>query len=88
MRLTDDLTNRRAPFAKGWLFFSLGLLATGSLLILHPALEVTALSGIGIWAFCRWYYFMFHVIEHYVDPSFHFAGLGSFLLYLWRSRSR
>jgi hypothetical protein len=82
MRLTDDLTNPRAILLKGWLFLLLGLLAAGALLMLNPSWENAALLGIALWAFCRWYYFMFYVIQHYVDPSFKFAGLGSFLSYL------
>jgi hypothetical protein len=88
VRLTDDLTNPRAILAKGWLFLLLGLLAATSLLALHPSLETAALLGIALWAFCRWYYFMFYVIEHYVDGEFRFAGLGSFLRYLWKSRQK
>ncbi|RYG93814.1 MAG: hypothetical protein EON58_17570 [Alphaproteobacteria bacterium] len=86
MRLTDDLTDRRWLFAKGWLFLVLGILALGSLLALHPGWAEAALLGVGTWAFCRWYYFCFYVIERYVDPTFPFAGLWSFLSYLWRSR--
>ena len=37
---------------------------------------------IAIWSFCRFYYFAFYVIEHYVDPTYRFAGLSSFLKYL------
>ncbi len=29
---------------------------------------------IAIWAFRCEYYFMFYVIEHYVDPAFKFVG--------------
>jgi len=86
MRLTDDLTSRRAIFFKGWLFLLLGLLAAGSLVVLCPSWEVAGLLAIALWGFCRWYYFMFYVVEHYVDPSFKFAGLGSFLRYVLRSR--
>ena len=88
MRLTDDLTSRKAIFLKGWLFLGLGLLAGGGLLVESPTWQTAALLAICAWAFCRWYYFMFYVIEHYVDPSFKFAGLGSFLAYLWRGRMR
>lgn len=84
MRLTDDLTSRRAIFLKGWLFLLLGVLASAGLLALHPGLEVMLLLVVALWAFCRWYYFMFYVIEHYVDPSYKFAGLGSFVRYLLR----
>ena len=87
VRLTDDLTNPRAILAKGWLFLLLGTMSAGALLALHPSVETALLLGIALWAFCRWYYFMFYVIEHYVDGEFRFAGLGSFVRYLWRSRS-
>lgn len=86
MRLTDDLTSRKAIFAKGGLFLVLGLFASGLLLALHPDLTTAALLAIALWAFCRWYYFAFYVVEKYVDPGFRFDGLGSFLRYLWRSR--
>ncbi|MGV3616745.1 MAG: hypothetical protein ACO1SV_15565 [Fimbriimonas sp.] len=82
VRLTDDLTSRRAILAKGFLFLLLGLIAAGALLALHFTWEVALLLAIALWAFCRWYYFMFYVIEHYVDPSFKFAGLSSFLRYM------
>lgn len=87
MRLTDDLTSRKAIMAKGWLFLVLGLLAAGALLALYTNWTTAMLLGISVWAFCRWYYFMFYVIEHYVDGSFKFAGLGSFLRYLSRRNS-
>lgn len=47
-----------------------------------PTLKVALLMGIAIWCFCRFYYFTFYVIEHYVDADFRFAGLGSFVKYL------
>ncbi|HEY0866093.1 MAG TPA: hypothetical protein VGE01_01870 [Fimbriimonas sp.] len=80
--MTDDLQSLRLILLKGWLFLLLGMMAAGSLLVLHPAWDVALLLAIALWAFCRWYYFMFYVIEHYVDPSYRFAGLGSFLRYL------
>ena len=86
MRLTDDLTGRRAIFAKGGLFLLLGLLASAGLLAQSPTLETAALLAIALWAFCRWYYFMFYVVERYVDKTYRFAGLTSFLRYLWKAR--
>jgi len=86
MRLTDDLTNPRAILAKGWLFLALGVLSAGCLLALATSWKVGLLLGITVWAFCRWYYFMFYVIEHYVDPTYKFAGLGSFLRYMRANR--
>ncbi|MEQ1821363.1 MAG: hypothetical protein ABL949_02520 [Fimbriimonadaceae bacterium] len=74
--------------AKGWLFLVLGIMAGGSLLALDFDWTRAALLAIALWAFCRWYYFMFYVIEHYVDPGFKFAGLGSFVRYMLKKRDR
>ena len=65
-----------------------GLLASGLILIDHPSVKVALLLGIAIWCFARAYYFAFYVIEHYVDPGYKFAGLGSFIRYLLRDRRR
>jgi len=82
-----ELTNARWIKAKGVLFLVVGLLATGVLILEHPEVQVAILMAIAIWCFCRFYYFAFYVIEHYVDPSYRFSGLWSFVLYLFR-RSR
>jgi hypothetical protein len=76
-----DITSRRLLWFKFSLFVLLGLLALGGQLLLFPDWRLACLSAIGIWAFCRAYYFAFYVIEHYVDPKFRFAGLGSFVRY-------
>jgi hypothetical protein len=47
---------------------------------------VAGLTALAVWAFSRFYYFAFYVIEHYVDPGYKFAGLGSFVVYLFRKR--
>jgi len=39
-----------------------------------------------IWSAARVYYFMFYVIEKYVDPTFKFSGILSFLMYVMRRR--
>lgn len=79
-----DLTNPRLIYLKGFLFLLLGILASALLLSEHPTLKVAVLLAIAIWSFARCYYFAFYVIEHYVDPSYRFAGLGSFFAYLFR----
>ena len=63
-----------------------GLLSVAALLLDSPTLRTAFLLGIAIWSFCRLYYFMFYVIEKYVDPTYKFAGLYSFLVYLARRR--
>jgi len=68
-----DLTSARLIKAKGILF----LLFFG-----YPTPKTGVLLVIAVWSFCRFYYFAFYVIEHYVDPSYRFSGLLSFALYL------
>ncbi len=84
MRLTDDLSSRKLIFLKGWLFFALGSLSLVALWIVSPEVRTLALALLACWAFARWYYFMFYVIEKYVDPGFKFAGLSDFLRYSLR----
>ena len=80
----DDLKDARLIYLKGFLFLLAGALAAGTLLLEHGSLRVAFLLAVSIWAFARFYYFAFYVIEHYVDPGYRFAGLGSFALYLLR----
>ena len=81
-----DLTNPKVIKWKGVLFLVAGILASTLLLYDNPSLRDAALLIIAIWSFCRFYYFAFYVIEHYVDPGYRFAGLGDFLRYCWRQR--
>ncbi len=81
-----DLTNPRVIKLKGFIFLFLGAHAAGLLLLEHFSLRTMCLLAITIWAFCRFYYFAFYVIEHYVDPGFRFAGLGSFFRYCWKTK--
>ena len=84
----QDLTNPRWIKIKGILFLLLGLMS-GALLILDDfSLKQAALFVLSIWCFCRFYYFAFYVIEHYVDAEYRFSGLWSFLCYLLKSRAR
>ena len=83
-----DLKNPKLIIAKGILFLIAGALAAGLLILTHPDAKVAALLALTVWCFCRFYYFAFYVIQHYVDPSYKFAGLGSFARYWLRSRSK
>ena len=86
--LFGDLKSSRVILAKGFLFLVAGVMAAGILIAEQPSLRNIALLITCIWCFCRFYYFAFYVVQHYVDPGYRFAGLGSFVRYLWqRSRS-
>ena len=82
-----DLSNPKWIYLKGILFLSIGLMATGLIICLHPDFQTIILHLLAIWAFCRAYYFAFYVIEKYVDPGYQFSGLLSFLRY-WVRRKR
>lgn len=88
MRFGDDLSDRRWILAKGFLFLTLCFMAGGALVALHPDWVTVLLLGLAVWAGVRWYYFMFYVIEKYVDAEFKFAGLGSFLRWVWGAGNR
>lgn len=81
-----DIRNPRLLYAKGFLFLLTGILAAVLLLVEAPTWKVAVLLAIVVWCFTRAYYFAFYVIEHYVDPSYKFAGLTDFLRYLLRRR--
>ena len=79
------MTDIKSPlllYAKGAMFILCGILAAGLLLAEHPSVKVAVLLCIAVWCFARAYYFAFYVIEHYIDPSYKFAGLTSFVSYL------
>jgi hypothetical protein len=83
-----DLRDSRLIWLKGILFLLIGSTSAALLWVEIPTFKTALLVVLTIWAFCRAYYFAFYVLERYVDPSFRFAGLGSFLLYLVRRRNK
>ena len=82
-----DLTNPKVIYAKAALFVLCGLMSSAALLWECPSIKAAVLLALTVWCFARAYYFTFYVIEHYVDPGYRFAGLGSFVMYLLRRRS-
>ena len=83
-----DLTDPRWIKFKGILFLLTGIAAAALLVAESPTLKTGVLLAIAVWSFCRAYYFAFYVIEHYVDPGYHFSGLGSFVKYMISRKSR
>lgn len=81
-----DLRDPRWLYLKGVLFVVLGVLASALLIAERPTLRVAGLLTLAVWAFARAYYFAFYVVEHYVDGSYRYAGLGSFARHWWQAR--
>ena len=83
----SDLTDPRLIYLKGMLFLLCGTVSAVLVILRSPHWQTVALLSIAIWCFCRFYYFAFYVIQHYVDDRFRFAGLIDFVHYLWKRRS-
>ena len=81
-----DLSNPFWIKLKGILFLCIGIAAAVLVFLDSPTLRTAVLLALGIWSFCRFYYFAFYVIEKYVDPDYKFSGLISFAKYLLRGR--
>ena len=79
--IMKDLNNPKLMWLKGILLLLIGLVAATLLLLEHATLRTGLLLALCIWGFCRAYYFAFYVIQHYIDPTYRFAGLISFVRY-------
>ena len=86
--MPGDIKNKKLILVKGFLFLGLGIFALAILALDTQSLRPMALALIAVWAFCRFYYFMFYCIEKYVDPSYKFAGLTSFIVYFLNKRRK
>lgn len=83
-----DLTDPRLIYLKAFLFLVAGTVSVAALFLQSPTWQTAFLLAVGVWSFCRLYYFVFYVIEKYVDGQYRFDGIPSFLIYLWRQRRR
>lgn len=82
----SDLKSPILIYLKGLLFLFILVASAGMLLFQSLNWVTVALILLVIWSAARLYYFMFYVIEKYVDPSYKFAGIISFVQYLLRPR--
>lgn len=80
-----DLRSPKVLYLKGALFVVLGGMASGLLLWEHPSVKTALLLALAVWGFSRAYYFAFYVIQHYIDDTFRYSGLWSFLKYALRA---
>lgn len=81
-----DLKSKKWIVAKGVLFLGIALVCALLILMEEPSLRVTALLLLLVWASCRFYYFLFYVLEHYVDPTMRYAGLWDLLMGMKKRR--
>ena len=88
MPLTDDIRSKPLLHAKGLLFLLAGLIALGGVLLESPHLRTAALLAIGVWSFCRFYYYLFYVLENYAGRGRRYAGVFDALRYVFTRRER
>ena len=82
--MRGDITHPRVLYVKAGLFVLAGTMAAALIVIDRPSWKLALLLALTVWCFARAYYFAFYVIERYVDPTYRFAGLLSFLRYVLR----
>lgn len=82
--MTGDLKSPWLIHAKDILFLVLGLTAALLLLVQVPTLRTALLVATTVWAFCRFYYYLFYVLERYLGRSEPFSGIFDALRYLIR----
>ncbi len=88
MSLSRDIQSKALLHAKGLLFLLAGLIAVGGVLLESPRLRTVALLVIGIWSFCRFYYYLFYVLENYAGRGRRYAGIFDALRYVFTRRER
>jgi hypothetical protein len=81
-----DLKSKRWIVAKGVMFLAIAVITAALILSEAPSLQRAALLALLVWASCRFYYFLFYVLEHYVDPTMRYAGLLDLLMGMKRRR--
>jgi hypothetical protein len=70
-----DLKSKRLIVIKGSLFLALSAAAAGLILLDDLSVRMAALLALLVWSSCRFYYFLFYVLEKYVDANLRYAGL-------------
>jgi hypothetical protein len=82
-----DLTSRGWIVAKGVMFPVIVVLAGAGVLLHEGFWFRLCLLLVCLWAACRFYYFLFHVLERYVGVDGRYAGLIDLCQRLWRNRN-
>lgn len=85
MKLTDDIRSPILLKIKGGLFAILAVFAGVLTIALDDRRCEAVLLAICVWASCRFYYFLFYVLERYVGGDKN-ASLYAMLLKLFASK--
>jgi hypothetical protein len=83
-----DITSRKLIVVKGIPFLLIIVGSSALILLKEPTLTAATAVFVLIWASARFYYFIFYVLEKYVDPGLRYSGLLSLGAALLRRRRR
>lgn len=84
-----DIKSKPLIVLKGILFLFLIAGSAAVILLEQPTLRTAILLGVLVWASARFYFFLFYVLEKYVDSSLRYDGLFALLSAIARrGRSR
>ena len=75
-----DLQSKKWIVAKGIMFAGIAGATAALILIELPSVKLAVQLLLLVWASCRFYYFLFYVLERYVDPTMRYAGLFDLLM--------
>ena len=75
-----DLQNKKLIVLKGVLFSLILGIALGTIVVLTQDWLIAGLLGLVVWSAARLYYFVFYVLERYVDPRLKYAGLSALIM--------
>ena len=83
-----DLKKPSLMYLKAVLFCTIALCAAIILVLRDPSWTTVLLVLLVAWASARAYYFVFYVIEKYIDDDYKFSGITSFVRYLIAKRKQ
>ncbi|RMG37872.1 MAG: hypothetical protein D6725_08275 [Planctomycetota bacterium] len=85
-----ELRSKPLIILKGVLFLAILVCSAVLLWAEAPTWQTAGLIALLVWSSARFYYFLFYVLERYVDPRLKYAGLcalfGALLRRAYRDR--
>lgn len=88
MSILRDIKSVALLHTKGFLFLATGILAFAGILLEIPKIRIALLLLIGTWAFCRFYYYLFYVLEKYAGREKRYAGILDALKYILNQKNK
>ena len=86
-RIMGDLQSKRWILAKGIAFLIITVVVAVLLLFESPSVRTAVFVVLLVWAACRFYYFLFYVLERYVDQTLRYAGIIALVRTILAKRS-